>query len=39
MVSVMGMEVKLAVTFLRPFMAREVGLVLPERSPDQLLKV
>jgi hypothetical protein len=32
-------ELKLAVTDLRAFMVREAGLVLPERSPDQLLKV
>ena len=36
---VSGMELKLAVTALRPFMVREAGLVLPERFPVQLLKV
>jgi hypothetical protein len=33
------MVVKLAVTFLGPFMVMEVGLAVPERSPDQPLKL
>jgi hypothetical protein len=33
-----GICVKLAATFLGPFMPIEVGLVDPERSPDQFEK-
>jgi hypothetical protein len=34
-----GICIKLAITFLGPFMEIEVGFVDPERSPDQLEKV
>jgi hypothetical protein len=33
------MATKLAVTDFGPFMVREVGLVDPERFPDQLVKL